>query len=154
MLDLTVGENQGIGQPQGLLRQILIVRTFGFVEMRKRRSKTASSELTQSNSLAAVVGPCMPQTEIGLSAPVQAALGSFPGALVPLFPNVCCGSPSRDLGLVKGMGIDDRREGSSQYPGQSPPWLRPPQRLLLALVVRVSPSGPKTVPKLQQGPWR
>lgn len=66
----------------------------------------------------------MPQREIGLSAPVQAALGPFPGTLVPLFPNVCRGSPSRNLGLVKGMGLDGRREGSSQYPGQSPPWLR------------------------------
>lgn len=125
MLDPTVGENQGTRQPQGLLRQILIVRTVGLVEMRKWRSKTTSSELTQSNSLAVVMGPCMPQIEIGLSAPARAALGPFPGAQVPLFPNVCCGSPSRDLGLVKGIGLDGRREGSSQCPGQSPPWLRP-----------------------------
>lgn len=80
MLDPTVGENQGIRQPQGLLGQIFIVRAVGLLEMRKRRSKTASSELAQSKLLGGGCGSSY-ATEIELSAPVQPALGPFPGAL-------------------------------------------------------------------------
>lgn len=68
----------------------------------------------------------------------------------PAFSNVCCGNPSRYLGLVKGMGLDGRREGSSQYPEHSPRWLRPTSASYWLWLCR-SPFGVPDCPKIATG---
>lgn len=72
----------------------------------------------------------------------------------PSFSKACCGITSKDLGLAKGMRLKGRKEGVLPVPWTEHFPAPPHERLLLALVVPASLSGPETASKLQQGPRR